>query len=45
MKVSGFTFGHNLVEGGYPLVEALLSVYPYVSEMVAVDIESTDNNE
>jgi len=43
MKVSGFTFAHNAVSGGYPIVEAVLSVYPYVSEMVAVDIESTDN--
>lgn len=43
MKVSGFTFGFNLVSGGYPLVESILSVYPYVDEIVAVDIESTDN--
>lgn len=43
MKISGFTFGHNLVEGGFAFVEAILSVYPYVSEMVSVDIESTDN--
>jgi hypothetical protein len=43
VKISGFTFGHNAIEGGYPIVEAILSVYPYVSEMVAVDIESTDN--
>lgn len=43
MKISGFTFGHNLIESGYTCVEAILSVYPYVSEMVAVDIESTDN--
>ena len=43
MKISGFTFAHNAISGGYPVVEAILSVYPYVSEMVAVDIESTDN--
>jgi len=43
MKVSGFTFAHNAIEGGYPIIESILSVYPYVSEMVAVDIESTDN--
>lgn len=43
MKISGFTFAHSAIAGGYPIVEAILSVYPYVSEMVAVDIESTDN--
>lgn len=43
MKVSGFTFAHNAISGGYPVVESILSVYPYVDEIVAVDIESTDN--
>jgi hypothetical protein len=43
MKVSGFTFGYNLVSGGYPFVEAIKAVQPYVDEMVAVDIASTDN--
>lgn len=42
MKVSGFTFGHNLIDGGYPIVEAIQSVLPYVDEMVVVDMESTD---
>ena len=43
MKISGFTFGHNLIEGGYVVCEAILTVWPFVSEIVAVDIESTDN--
>lgn len=42
MKISGFTFGHNLVEGGFPFVESISTVRPYVHEIVAVDIESTD---
>lgn len=43
MKISGFTFGHNLIEGGYPIVESIGAVRPYVDEIVAVDIESTDD--
>lgn len=43
MKISGFTFGHNLIEGGYPILEAVNAVRPYVDEVVAVDIESTDD--
>lgn len=42
MKVSGFTFGHNLISGGLPFVEAITAVRGYVDEIVAVDIESTD---
>lgn len=43
MKVSGFTFIHDGITGGYPFVEAIGAVRPYVDEMVAVDIESTDD--
>lgn len=42
MKISGFTFGHNLITGGFPFVEAISAVKPYVDELIAVDIESTD---
>ena len=42
MKISGFTFGHNLIEGGFPFVESISAVRPYVDEIIAVDIESTD---
>lgn len=41
-KVSGFTFIHNGVEAGYPFVEAIKAVQPYVAEMVVVDMQSTD---
>ena len=42
MKISGFTFAHNALEGGYPIVESISTVRPYVDEVIAVDIESTD---
>jgi hypothetical protein len=42
MGVSGFTFGHNLIECGFPIIEAVNAVKPYVDEIIAVDIESTD---
>ena len=42
MTISGFTFIHNAIEGGYPVVEAILAVLPYVGEMVVVDCASTD---
>lgn len=42
VKISGFTFIHNGVEGGYPFIEAIEAVTPHVSEMVIVDMESTD---
>src|SRR3990167_7624644 len=45
MKISGFTFGHNLIRGGYTFVEAITAVRPYVDEIVAVDIESDDGTE
>jgi len=42
MKISGFTFLHNGMESGYPFVESIGAVRPYVDEVIAVDIESTD---
>lgn len=42
MKLSGFTFIHNAVEAGYPIVEAISMVVPFVDEVVVVDMESTD---
>lgn len=42
MKVSGFSFVHNALIAGYPIVEAIHSVLPYVDEMVVVDCASTD---
>lgn len=42
MAISGFTFVHNGIAGGYPFVEAILAVRPFVDEIVAVDMESDD---
>lgn len=42
MRLSGFTFVHNAIEGGYPIVEAIEAVYPFVDEVLVVDMESTD---
>lgn len=42
MNLSGFTFVHNALAGGYPIAEAIRAVQPYVDEVVAVDMESTD---
>jgi len=41
-KVSGFTFVHNGVAGGYPFVEAIHAVLADVDEVVVVDMQSTD---
>lgn len=41
-KLSGFTFVHDALNGGYPIVEAIRAVQPYVDEMVIVDCASTD---
>lgn len=43
MKLSAFTFVHNGIDGGYPFVQAIEAVRPYVDEVVAVDIGSTDD--
>jgi glycosyltransferase involved in cell wall biosynthesis len=41
--ISGFTFIHNAIDSGYPIVEAIRAVQPYVDEIVIVDMQSTDN--
>lgn len=43
MTISGFTFGYNLVSGGYPFVEAVAAVRSYADEVIAVDCGSTDD--
>jgi len=40
--VSAFTFVHNSLLGGYPVAEAIAAVRPFVDEVVAVDMASTD---
>lgn len=42
MKISGFSFIHNALTVGYPIAEAIETVWPYVDEIVVVDMESTD---
>lgn len=42
MNLSGYSFIHNGIEGGYPFVEAIQAVEPHVDEIVIVDMESTD---
>lgn len=41
-EISGFTFVHNALEGGYPIREAVNAVRPYVGEVVVADLESND---
>lgn len=40
--ISGFTFVHNAIDGGYPIEQAIESVRPYVDEIVVADMQSTD---
>jgi glycosyltransferase involved in cell wall biosynthesis len=42
MNYSAFTYAHNCIAGGYPIREAIRAVKPFVSEVVAVDCDSTD---
>lgn len=41
--ISGFTFVHNTIESGYPIVEAIRAVQPYIDEIVVVDMQSSDD--
>lgn len=41
-SVSGFSFVHNALQGGYPIAEAIRAVQPYTDEVVVVDMASTD---
>lgn len=40
---SAFTFVHNAIDSGYPIVEAIGAVHPYVDEVVVADCQSTDD--
>lgn len=42
MRISGFTFIHNAIEGGYPIVEVIQALQPFTQEIVIVDAQSTD---
>lgn len=41
-SISGFTFIHNALEGGFPIVEAINSVLPFVDDLLIVDMQSSD---
>lgn len=41
-KVSGFSYVHNALEGGYPIVEVIQVMQPFTDEIVVVDAQSTD---
>lgn len=45
MKISGFTFVHNALTGGYPIIEAVAAVRDFVDEVVIADVESNDGTE
>jgi hypothetical protein len=42
IQTSGFTFIHNALDSGYPIVEAIRAVQSYVDEVMVVDMQSTD---
>lgn len=42
MIISGFSFVHNAFTGGYPILEAIRVVEPYVDEMIVINCQSTD---
>lgn len=42
VKVSGFSYIHNALHGGYPIVEAIEAIRDYVDEIVIVDCQSDD---
>lgn len=42
MKVSGFSFVHNALTGGLPIIEAVEAIRDYVDDITIVDMQSTD---
>lgn len=42
MKISAFTLAYNPINAGLPIVEAVQAVQPYVDEVLAVNVGSTD---
>lgn len=41
-RISAFSFGYNLIEGGYPFIEAIEAVKNHVDDVYFVDCQSTD---
>jgi len=42
MEINGFSFVHNAIESGYPIIEAIESVMFWVDDLYVVDMQSTD---
>ena len=42
MEISGFTFAHNAIDSGYPIIEAIDAVMSWVDSLYVVDMQSTD---
>lgn len=42
IRISGFTFIHNAIAGGLPVFEAIKAIFPYVDQLVVVNMGSTD---
>ncbi len=42
MKINGFSFVHNAIDSGYPIIEAIEAVQFWVNNIYVVDMESTD---
>ena len=40
--ISGFTFVHNALHAGIPIVQAIGAVRPFVDEVLVIDADSTD---
>jgi len=44
MKISGFSFVHNAIDSGYPIIEAIEAVRPFVDDIYVVDMQSIDTS-
>ncbi len=42
MKINGFSFVHNAIDSGYPIIEAIEAVGYWADDIYVVDMESTD---
>ena len=42
VRVSGFSYIHNALSGGYPIREAIFAIRDYVDDIVIVDCQSDD---
>ena len=42
MNINGFSFVHNAIDSGYPIIEAIEAVMFWVDDLYVVDMQSTD---